>query len=121
MASYLQKWQVLKDITVKNVSTFIFAQSKIDIKINNNSQFTDIVIIGPKSGGLGNDRELKDEDMATEYGVPGEVSGELEIMQCSIDHDSYKETLDISGVEEYTQTHHKKRRLERGKSRQKLM
>ena len=38
--------------------------------------------------------------MAIEYGLPGEVTCEKEIMQYSVDYDSRKETYDISGVEE---------------------
>ena len=38
--------------------------------------------------------------MAIEYGPPGEVTGEKETMQYSVDYDSNKETYDISGVEE---------------------
>ena len=38
--------------------------------------------------------------MAIEYGLPGEVTGEKEIKQYSIDYDSNNGTYDISGEEE---------------------
>ena len=86
----------------KHVSTLIFFEhSKTDNENDDNGcQFTDLVLFGPANGDFGVDQGHGNEDMAIEYGLPGEVTCEKEIMQCSFDYDSNKETYDISDAEE---------------------
>ena len=56
---------------------WIFEHPKTVIENDDSDhQFTDIALFGPSSGDFDSDQEHSNEDMAIEYGPPGEVTGE---------------------------------------------
>ena len=83
-----------------SVSPSIFEHPNTDIENDDDDcQFTDTILTGPTGGDCRIDQGHGNEDMAIEYGLPGEVIREKEIIQYSADYDSNKEAY-ISGVEE---------------------
>ena len=94
----------------KKISQHRFLRDAICEVDDDNQQFADIVIIGPPTGGFDSDQENENEVADTEKDLPGEVAGEVEVLQYSVD-DNNSETHAISSEEEYKQTGSKRRKV----------
>ena len=103
----------------KKTSQHRFLRDAICEVDDDNPQCADIVIIRPPTGGFNSDQENEDEVADTEKDLPGEVAGEVEVLQYSAD-DNNSETHAISHEEEYKQAGSKRRKVMGRKGREEI-